>query len=120
MKKAIFILSVLACLMSCEKETLQNPSLQGDWAKFSQESPYQSLSFTSSMVEIQRNSAQPMHCQYLQKDNILLAKEISDTEFSRFAAIEGLNDQELKIRFLNTEVELRLDTTKVYVYSRNF
>lgn len=120
MRKTIFILSmVVACFVSCEKETLQDNPLQGDWTETSLESPYSSLSFTESRVDIQRNSTDPMQCQYVYEGKTILAKENSEAAYGRFAVVESLNDLELKIRFVNTDVELRLDSTQVFVYHKN-
>lgn len=120
MRKTIFILSmVAACFVSCEKEALPSNQLQGEWTELSTESPYTTLSFESTTFEIQRNSTDPMQCKYLQEGQTILAKENSDPAYGRFAIVESLNNTELKIRFVNTDLEVRLDTTKVFVYQKN-
>jgi hypothetical protein len=120
MRKTIFILSLaVACFVSCEKEALIDNSLQGEWKISSIESPYSSLSFTESNVEIQRKNLEPMLCQFIKEGQTILAKENSDPEYGRFAVVESLNDVELKVRFVNNDVEVRLDTTQVFVYHKN-
>lgn len=114
MKKLLNILVVALFLVSCTKEDLP-ADLKGEWLNY--EAPYQKLEFSNNTVKIQRADSEPVLCAYDYIDEVV--ETIEDGEMpARFAKVEALTETELSLRFLNTSVEVRLDTTVVYHFRK--